>query len=154
MKYLCLLLAPFGLGAFAQTTDEWFNAFPGRYSLRNETPVTSISRSQFFEVAASIEAAAESQLATASALPLSAGDLASYGPPSFRCSESTHPYLVRAVYDNGGTGHFQLTTYGTTLFIVHESLGKPTGMRRTALVVCLTSTTAPTAVYHSLGGAL
>jgi len=100
------------------------------------------------------EPAAEAQLAAMSARSINISDIEYYGVPSFKCGESTLPYLVRAIYENGSTGLFELTTYGTTLSIVHSSLGKPNGMHRTALVVCLPSKVAPTAVYHSLGGAI
>ena len=124
------------------------------YALRNETPVTVVDASQFFEVSASMEPSAEVELATTPSKALNVSDVRFYGSSSFKCIDSAFPYLVRAVYVNGGTGRFKVSTYGTTLSITHDSMGKPTEMHRTALVVCLSSKTRPTTVYHSIVGAI
>jgi hypothetical protein len=62
--------------------------------------------------------------------------------------------LVRALFENGGTGDFRvfLRKSDNSLIVVHSALGPITPMKRAALVVFLDR--KPDRVLHRIGGAL
>ncbi len=143
---LCLLPAI----ALADKPDAWYN--PAPEGLLRATPHAELPAARFFEVAASRLDAAESDLASQPLLAQVAATLDYWGQRNFACPAASHPYLVRALYQNGGTGAFSVARYGNALLVAHGALGAPSVMRRTALVVCLDF--EPAHVYHGLSGAL
>lgn len=105
----------------------------------------------FFEVAASKEGTAEYWLKDRDVRSQTNADVKFFGQRNFGCAAPKELYLVRAEYENGGTGSFMLTRYGSNLLVAHGSLGPASGVRRSALIVCLDF--RPTAVSE-ISGAL
>ena len=115
-------------------SSEWLEPPPasaGSPQQWKEIPATA-----FFEVPASRLAAAEAWLSDTAALLQEPNGIAYFGRPDFKCTESTRPYLVRALYTNGGTGRFSLHWAGSALVVSHESLGRSSRPFRSALVAC------------------
>jgi hypothetical protein len=121
-------------------------------SIRSGSSTEDIPRESFFEVTASTEAMAESRLAEQAVVLLDRGVIRHYGQEKFQCLPSSQPYLARAVYQNGGSGDFSIKIAGSALVVGYMSLGTPSSMHRSALVVCLRF--QPTEVFHALGGAI
>src|SRR5262249_35921684 len=97
---------------------------------------------------------AERRLSERGVQGLSADEARDFGQSSFVCPSFTQPFLVRALYVNGASGHFsvhKLDKLGSNLLVSHESLGEPSGMLRTALVVCLA--VKPSEIFPSVVGA-
>ncbi len=128
--------------------DPWVHAARG--NLSEAGPSESIPDERFDEVSASKLGTAEYWLEDKQFLALD--DARWFGQRNFACPGGTQPYLIRAVYRNGGTGSFSIIRHGTTLLVRHYSLGRANPMQRTGLVVCLDF--KPTEIFHSLGGAL
>lgn len=63
----------------------------------------------------------------------------------YHCPKGMKPYLVRAVYGQGGTGHFTISRHGDELLVYHVSLGYNSAAHKSALVINLDFT--PTKVY-------
>jgi hypothetical protein len=61
----------------------------------------------FFEVPASKVAAAQFALREQAIIELP-GAPARFGQPAFKCDAPSRIYLIRALYENGGTGAFSL----------------------------------------------
>jgi hypothetical protein len=55
----------------------------------------------------------------------------------FKCPDGKTPYLIRAVYCNGGTGEYTVTRAGRKLLVIHGSLGDTVLETKSALVVTL-----------------
>jgi hypothetical protein len=140
---LCFLFAS---GACA---TNWLSPPP---ATSQKNSVREISATAFFEVAVSKFDTAEDRLKSKAFVLLTDNDASYYGHPEFQCAAPSGLYLVRAAYDNGGTGQFSLYWQGTDLVVSHMSLGPAGDPRRSALVACLSK--APGAVYGSIGGAL
>ena len=140
-----LVLLAIASHASAAENAAWLEAAPA--SLGN---LVAIPDASFFEIPVSRLPTAQAWLATS--LVLEQKDGAYFGRPDFRCAPPLKLYLVRALYVNGGTGRFKLFWAGSSLVVVHESLGYDHPPSQTALVACLS--TRPSAVYSTLGGAL
>jgi hypothetical protein len=140
---LCFLLA------WAAHAKNWLNPPPAP---GQKTSVQQVSSSDFFEVAVSKFDTAEDRLKSEIFVSLPGNEAAYYGHPDFRCTAPSKLYLVRATYDNGGTGDFSLYWQGADLVVSHMSLGPAGDPKRSALVACLSK--APGTVYGVLGGAL
>ena len=110
-----------------------------------------LSEDKFYEVSVSRFDSAEWELKDKIIIPLSSPNY--YGRKDFKCSSDEQPYLVRALYGNGGTGEFLVLWIKDALVIAHASLGaSPRPLPRSALVVCLSH--APAHVYSAVSGAL
>jgi hypothetical protein len=142
----CLL----SCGAFAADVEPW--PHPPSAGMRSAMPHEKISEALFFEVPASRQDNAAYWHAKRSVIPVKKDVIQSFGQHNFQCATGMNPYLVRAVYENGGTGRYYVERFGTTLLVSHLSLGKPSGVHRSALLVCLGF--QPIEVFHELGGAM
>ena len=132
-------------------TEPWLNE--ASIDLQMEKTAEAISSDQYFEIPASKLDTAEVRLADEAILPEGeAGSARYFGHAEFQCAPPRQAHLVRAVYENGGTGVFELTRHGSVLLITHNSLGAASSVQRTALFACLDFT--PTEVFHALRGAL
>jgi hypothetical protein len=138
---LAILLCSFSL---ASTSDEWLEQVP--QSIGPSQNWTPIPRESFFEVPASKLDAAKVWLAKD--FILDQADASYFDQPNFKCSRPSSLYLVRALYLNGGTGHFDLKWAGSAVVVSHASLGAATRPVRSVLVACLAK--RPTAVYASI----
>ena len=104
-----------------------------------------LNAEDFYEVSASKEAIAVLfDLKTDSIMPLTESRAQWYTGHYYKCKKGKKPYLVRAIYGQGGTGRYTLSKIGTSLWVMHGSLGAP-AMHRSALIVNLDF--EPTSVY-------
>jgi hypothetical protein len=144
------LLLPISVAA-AQT-GAWLEAAPS--SMGGFGKWVKISDRAFFEVPASKLDAAETSLSNVTFLAQSSGDPAYFGRPDFQCTAPSKPYLVRALYINGGTGSFSLYWADSSLVVAQGSLGSPDAPtpNKSVLVACLSK--EPKAVYSVLSSAL
>jgi len=111
-----------------------------------------VPKDRVFEVVASKERAAVlGELQTRRYVSLEDTEAQYYTGPYFKCGKDEKPYLVRAIYQNGGTGAYMVRLVSGALVVVHGSLGRPESMSPSALVVCLAR--APLDVYNQLVGA-
>jgi len=73
--------------------------------------------------------------------------------PYFKCGVPTkRPFLIRAVYENGGTGQFVIRYRDRELFVHHGSLGQAPGVVNLPLIVNLPF--EPTNVFTWTSGAM
>lgn len=63
----------------------------------------------------------------------------------YKCPNGKTPYLVRAVYGQGGTGHYFVRRNGKQLLVEHGSLGQQKLANKSALIVNLEF--EPTNIY-------
>lgn len=68
------------------------------------------------------------------------------------CKNPDQPYLIRAQYENGGTGIWSVTKFGQNIVVSHESLGSAAEIKKTALVIC--ADVKPLRVFGQTGGAM
>ena len=134
MRALCSLIAA-GLTFTAAAEDSWVRNPPPRTA--TDPSWDALPESYYYQVAVSKWQMAESRLTDGPIVPLHWNAETAFGQRQFACPNGTLPFLVRAVYDNGGTGNFAVLTREKQLLIVHGSLGPPTAQHRSALVVCL-----------------
>lgn len=154
LRVLALAICLSSVAACATTSDadrdSW--AQGARGNLSEAGPEEPIPDERFFEISASKLDTAEYWLEDKPFLALDKEGISYFGQHNFACPAGTAPYLIRAVYENGGTGGFSIIRHGTTLLVRHYSLGRASKMRRTGLVACLDF--KPTEIFHALGGAL
>lgn len=149
LRNIAKLLFAFPLVAFVATPKPWLQEIPTSAGAQQDW--TEIRT--FFEVPASKLSTAEDSLAKKAYLRQTVGDMDFFGRPGFVCPGTTMPYLVRALYDNGGTGSFSLYwTQRGVLVVAHSSLGSPRTVLRSALIACLPA--APSGVSSDLPHAM
>jgi hypothetical protein len=117
----------------------------------NEQERRNVAADAFFEVPASKLGAAEAYLSKLTSVE-DAQAAGHFGRPEFKCGAPSRIYLIRALYENGGTGVFELYWAGAVLVVSHSSLGAERAPERSALVACLSK--PPSNVYSSISGAL
>ncbi|MFC3156007.1 hypothetical protein [Gilvimarinus japonicus] len=128
--------------------DSWLSPYSGRINAdveRIEVPVKS-----YFEVPASKLGTAEYWLSDSNYLIRNINEY--FGYVDFQCLDNEKMFLIRALYENGGTGRYRLYWVNSSLIVSHASLGKSSPPKKSALVVCLSK--KPNAVYSSLSGAI
>lgn len=150
MKRFAIFLLLTATSAFSAPPKAWLEPVPASVLARHDW--VEVAPSSFFEVSASKLYTAEVWLADVSFLEQAQSGVAYFGRADFTCPATTKPYLVRAVYINGGTGSFSLEWAGSSLIVSHVSLGPGGTPSRSALMACLSQ--APSAVFSSLSGAL
>ena len=109
-------------------------------------------REYVFEVPVSLLDMAMQQLRTKPIVSLQSYDVDSFSRWHFSCPTATTPYLVRAVYENGGTGGYHLQQVDSSLWVGHASLGAASGKHRSALLTCLEF--QPSQVFVTSTGAM
>jgi len=141
-----LLLAAIATSALAVDMRDgkaWLHPAPSTCTFENWKELPD---SDYFEVPASKEYVAELRDLTHKRFVLLTQETAQYyiGEHYLRPS-GKRPFLVRAVFANGGTGSFKLYRCGDALLVSHSSLGHAAVYYRSALVVNLAFT--PKDVY-------
>jgi len=151
MKHFAiLLLALASAPTFAREPDSWLHA--PTTNINAAEIVSSIPSDRVFEIPASLLDTALVQLRTSSIVPLQDYQVDSLSRGHFSCPSSTHPYLVRAVYENGGTGGYNLQQVDSALWVSHSSLGASSGKHHSGLLVCLAL--QPSQVFVTTSGAM
>ena len=149
MKYLIALAGlTLSLAASAADPPAWLNRAPSNLS----GPIKQIPDTDFFEVPVSKFDTAAYWLQNKTFVRQDAHAAAYFDHAGFVCPGSGKPYLVRALYENGGTGAFELVWVGNALVVQHESLGPEGTILKSALLVCLSK--EPTQIYSAIGGAM
>ncbi|WP_139351599.1 hypothetical protein [Rhodanobacter sp. C06] len=149
MKYLAAIAGSMlSLAAIAAEPSAWLQAAPANLGGATE----KIPDSSFFEVPVSLLDAATSELRDKAFVRQYAQGAAHFGHEDFACPGKSRPYLVRALYSNGGTGGFVLSWIGDSLIVGHVSLGPQGTVLKSALFACLTK--EPAQVYSSISGAM
>jgi hypothetical protein len=149
-RILHFAIAAFSLSANAEPTGAWLAPVPT--SMSKVQDWKDVPGDAFFEVSASRLEVAEDRLDSSEALAQDANAAGYYGRSKFKCVAPSRLYLIRALYENGGTGAFQLRWSGSALLVEHMSLGAAGKPQRSALIACLDH--APAHVYSSISGAL
>ena len=139
------------LAGSAGDSDTWIRD-PAPGQARDAETRQSISRSNVFEVPTSMLGTAFARLDKEPIVALDDNETRSIGRGHFRCIYPEKPYLVRAVYENGGTGVYGAERIDDALWVTHSSLGPASGVHRSALLVCLDY--KPRQLFVSLSGAL
>jgi hypothetical protein len=149
MKCLIVLAGlMLSLAASAADPPVWLSPVPPNLSV----PAKQIPDTDFFEVPVSKFDTAAYWLQNKAFVSQDAHAAAYFGHAGFACPGSGKPYLVRALYENGGTGAFELAWVGDALVVQHESLGREGTILKSALFVCLFK--EPTQIYSAIGGAM
>lgn len=152
MRYIAALFLAFPLAvAGAPSATDWLPRVPESAGTWRDWQ--EISEREFFEVPASRLGAVEARLSEVPYLLQEPSDMGYFGRAGFKCSAPERPYLVRALYVNGGTGRFDLMwTKGSALVVAHASLGPGGPAIRSAIITCLPH--EPSAIFSSISGAL
>jgi len=148
MKSIAALLFLLSASAAASSPSVWLEPVPRAAGSSQEwLPINN-----FFEVPASRLSTAETWLSGVPYLRQVQHDMGFWGHPNYECPGSTRGYLVRALYENGGTGEYALWwTPKEELVVAHSALGPAGSVLRSALVACLPK--EPVAVYSAISGA-
>jgi hypothetical protein len=136
------------LTASAAEPSTWLSPAPSNLV----GPTKQIPDTAFFEVPVSKFDAAAAWLQDKAFISQRANGARYFGHADFVCSGGSKPYLVRALYENGGTGVFELAWVGDALIVQHESLGSEGTIMKSALFACLSK--EPTQIYSAIGGAM
>ena len=146
---ILLLLLP--LSVVAASAKPWLKPVPPAAGTWQQW--AAIPADQFFEVPVSQLATAQSLLSVKPFRVQSQRDFAAFGHPGFWCRGATKPYLVRALFENGGTGGFALylTKHGA-LVVGHASLGPGGTIQESAIMVCLSK--QPVTVFSAVSSAM
>ncbi|UYB52746.1 hypothetical protein OCJ37_01905 [Xanthomonas sp. AM6] len=119
----------------AEQPESWLRA-PAT-NINTAKIVKPVPRDYIFEVPVSLFDMAMEELRAKPIVPLQSYDVDSFSRWHFSCPRATSPYLVRAVYSNGGTGGYHLQQVDSSLWVGHASLGASSGEHRSALLACL-----------------
>ncbi|EEF57367.1 hypothetical protein [Pedosphaera parvula] len=129
---LCLALTLNSLAA-ADSGKDWLRTPPdpkGKW--------TQIPEQDIYEVVASKETVAVvSELAKKRFVELSDEQARFFTGHYFHSSKGKKPYLLRAVYGHGGTGKYTVSRNGSSVLVLHGSLGHSDASHKSALVVNL-----------------
>lgn len=149
MKSIAALLFLFSATAAASSPPAWLKPVPRvAGSWQEWRPINN-----FFEVPASKLSTAEAWLSGVPYLRQAQHDMGFWGHPNYECPGSTRGYLVRALYEKGGTGGFALWwTHKGALVVAHSALGPAGSLLRSALIACLPK--EPVAVYSAISEAM
>jgi hypothetical protein len=142
---LCILLwtSLACLAADDPTGEAWVRRPPGNFEW-NEWK--ELPKTDFYEVAVSRAGLAFSRELAEKPIMLIEPDTArDFTGPGYACPPGKKPWLVRAVFGHGGTGHYTISRRGNELLIHHTSLGRTSPTNKSAIIVNLDFT--PTAVY-------
>jgi hypothetical protein len=145
-----LVFLAFSGFAAAGQADPWLRAPTA--NIGNAKIIEAVPRERVFEVPVSLLESAMQQLKDLPIVALQSYDLDSFSRWHFTCPAGSNPYLVRAVYENGGTGGYFLQRVDSSLWVTHSSLGAANGQHRSALLVCLGF--HPSQVFVMTSGAL
>jgi hypothetical protein len=148
--FVMLVLTSFVGQASAGQMESWLHAPTA--NINTAKVVAQVPGAQVFEVPASVLTMALERLTDRPIMPLQGYEVDSFSRGHFSCPAATKPYLVRAVYENGGTGGYELQQVDSSLWVSHASLGSATGMHRSALLVCIGF--QPSQVFVTSSGAM
>lgn len=139
--------------ALAQDDSAWRSPPPPELWYPNSANLQALPEADFFEVSATkLPIVLLSDLKSGDSVRLTTERAKYYVGRHYSLSDGKTPFLVRAVYENGGTGRFVVYRNGNDLIVYHGSLGKPHIKFKFALVVNLAF--EPRRVYYFNSGAL
>jgi hypothetical protein len=136
-----------GTASSSHKGDEWLDPPPP--GPHPPDSFHEVPREDWFEVVASrAHVPVVRDLKNRSFVRLTKDQATWFTGPYYRCPAGKAPYLVRAVYGHGGTGHYTLVQFGRRLFVSHGSLGPEHAAHKSAIVVNLEF--EPEAVYTAV----
>lgn len=152
-KLLALLLLVLAESAAAAIPrDAWLYEIPEDLR-RPVMSSTALADEQFSEIPASKLQSAEERLAKAAASELKEDyEIAAFAPRGFSCKRGSKAFLVRALYEYGERGHWEVFFSKGVLLVRNSALGAPTKTFRSSLVLCLA--TVPTKTYVEVTGGM
>lgn len=134
MKFFPLIIILLSVVCSAdEVASNWLSSPPKGFMYGNEIPKDSVHEI----VVSKKENAFLVYLNNKSFVEISAEEAKSFTKAEFSKKDNEHIYLLRAVYTNGNTGIFSLYRNESNLLVLHQSLGKSTGLHQSALVVTL-----------------
>lgn len=144
---LLVLLLLVTSSVLAEPSDSWYTGWPK--GLDSPASEHQIPGRYVSEIPHSLFNTAEQLLATTSFLAIGNNYFPARIP---NCPSGREAYLVRALYEHGSTGTFEIYAVGSVLLIRHYALGPSAKLHRSALIVCLGF--KPSKVYIATGGAM
>lgn len=146
-----IALMAIACASFAAQRDAWVREVPSEFRPRGDAPRLAAAR--FAEIPASKLQSAQERLAKVSLSELKEEyEVAAFAPAKFACHRGERSFLVRALYEYGERGLWEVVLLGTDLLVRNSALGPAAPTHRSALVVCLSS--KPAAVYVEVHGAM
>lgn len=121
--------------AYGAPQDSWIN--PITFAARSELPILDLPSLEFAEISVSTKRTAENWLSERKFRAIESRDIEFFGQAAFSCVAQKKPFLIRAVYANGGSGRFLVRRYGENLQVSYDTLGSASEAQRSALIVCL-----------------
>ncbi len=133
-----------------ENAEDWLSRQSYADAVKKEEMLSS---DLYFEVVASkVPSVINHHLKNIVAVALDESGARSLTGPYFRCPENLRPFLLRALYINGGYGFFEVSQHGKSVRVFHGSMGGFTGYKKSALVACLHD--LPDVVYTTAATAL
>ena len=131
----------------------WRSPPPPELWYPNTTGLTELPLTDVFEVSATkLPIAMTHDLKDVEFLALDVDRAKWYVGRHYAAFNGKRPYLVRAIFENGGTGRFTIYRNGDALIVHHGSLGRPHIKFPLALVVNLDF--QPRRIYYFNTGAM
>jgi hypothetical protein len=150
-RLLSMALIAIASDGFAAQLDSWFHEVPAELRPRGDAP--QLAADHFAEIPASKLQSAEERLATVSLSELKEEcEVAAFAPAKFSCQRGERIFLVRALYEYGERGFWEVFPLGADLLVRNSALGPAAPTHRSALVVCWRS--KPATVYVEVSGAM
>jgi hypothetical protein len=114
---------------------EWIHRPSGKFTWEDWT---KLPETDIYEVVATKETAALiRELADKKFVLITENTAKYYTGHYYRCPPGKKPYIVRAVYGQGGTGNYAVFKRGDELLVHHASLGSTTATHKSALIINL-----------------
>jgi len=134
MKFFPLIIIFLSIVCSAdEVASSWLSSPPKGFMYENELPGDSVHEI----IVSKKENPFLVHLKNKPFVEISADEAKSFTRTEFSKKDNEHIYLLRAVYTNGSTGNFFLYRNESSLLVLHQSLGKSTGLHQSALVVTL-----------------
>lgn len=148
--FAIILLACIG-STYAAPRNSWLRQMPN--DLRPSGTLLPLADDQFAEIPASKLQSAKERLEEAAISELKEDfEVTAFAPRGFSCKYGERAFLVRALYEYGHRGHWELFLIGPNLLVRNAALGPPSEANKSALVLCLKA--MPVDVYVEVYGAM
>jgi hypothetical protein len=137
--------------ALATPKNSWLQAMPTERWPGGDVP--RLDELSLTEILASKLQGAEERLAKRSIVELKEEyEISHFAPRAFSCRSGERAYLVRALYEYGHRGHWEVLLIGSDVVVRNSALGPPAKAYRSALVLCLKK--QPRNVFVEVTGAM
>ena len=131
--FLLILILLSGVCSADDDASKWLSSPPKGFMYQNEVSTDFVHEI----IVSKKENAFLTYLKNKPFVEISADEAKSFTNTNISKKDNEHIYLLRAVYTNGNTGSFFLYRNESNLLVLHQSLGKSTGLHQSALVAIL-----------------